>query len=258
MNILETILEHKRREVTDVRRLISPEEIRELASRANTIRPFSKALRSHEISLIAEIKKASPSRGLLVKNFDHKVLAIELERGGAQALSVLTDRKFFQGDNRFVQEIKELVGLPVLRKDFIIDEYQVYESKAIGADAILLIVKALHTQLLRSLYECATSLGLSVLVETHTAHEIAEANALGADIIGINNRDLTTFDVSLQRSLELRALIRPGAIAVSESGIQTPTDVRKLKEAGFDAVLVGERLVTKADIAEAVRDLLPH
>jgi indole-3-glycerol phosphate synthase len=253
MNVLETIMEHKRREIAEACLLAPLEEIKERARQVSNVRPFPKALRPKPIALIAEIKKASPSRGLLVSEFDHRALAMEFEQGGARALSVLTDRKFFQGEPRFIQEIKSLVQLPILRKDFIIDEYQVYESKAIGADAILLIVRALDEGQLRSLYELAQLLELHVVVETHSAEEILVANALKAEVIGINNRDLATFEISLARSLKLRGLIRPGAVAVSESGIRTPEDIGRLAEAGFDAILVGEGLVADGEGARTLR-----
>ncbi|HAL55994.1 MAG TPA: indole-3-glycerol phosphate synthase TrpC [Bacteroidetes bacterium] len=256
MGILEQILEQKRKEVSAARLTLPMEELRERAASVSGIRPFPDALNRNGFAVIAEIKKASPSKGLLAEEFDPVVFATEYERGGARALSVLTDRCFFQGDVRFIAAIKKATNLPILRKDFIIDEYQLYESKLIGADAILLIVRALDVDSLDWLAECAKSIGLSVLFETHTKEEIDIANSLHADMIGINNRDLTTFDVSLQRSLELRQFIPPAVLAVSESGIRTHNDVAQLKAAGFDAILVGEGLVTRSDKVSALKELI--
>ena len=255
MSILESILERKRKEVEEARRALPMEQLKARVPATETMRPFIRALHPNGMSIIAEIKKASPSRGVLIQNFDHIRLAKECERGGACALSVLTDRHHFQGESRFIREIKEAVSLPILRKDFIVDEYQVFESRVIGADAILLIMKALTPERARSLLELARSIGLDVLVETHTAAEVALANSIGADLIGVNNRDLATFEVSLSRSFELGRLIRPGATAVSESGIRSSADVRALRDAGFQAVLVGERIVTDRNPSEAIRRL---
>lgn len=256
MSILQTILENKLLEVEEAKGRLSLAALKERLIGAPPHRPFAAALRRTEISVIAEIKKASPSRGILVSDFDHRRLAGEFKRGGASALSVLTDRKYFQGDPTFLMDIRDTVDLPLLRKDFIIDEYQVYESKLLGADAILLIVKALTREQLERLHAAALSIDLEVLVETHTREEIDEANRIGAGMIGINNRDLESFEVSLDRSLELRHSIRPGALAVSESGIQTAGDRIKLNNAGFQAILVGEGLVMRGNPAEALQDLV--
>jgi len=255
VSILETILDQKRREVDEASRAVPVEQLKDEVRNAVGTRPFVRAVQVDGISIIGEIKKASPSRGVLVDDFDHVWLARECERGGARALSVLTDRCFFQGESRFIREVKEAVALPVLRKDFIIDEYQVFESRAMGADAILLIAKALTPDRLKSLFQSARSLDLAVLLETHSAAEVALANSIGANLIGVNNRDLTTFEVSLSRSLELGPLIRPGAVAVSESGIRSASDVRALREAGFQAVLVGESIVTDRNPSDAIRRL---
>ncbi|MBI3788104.1 MAG: indole-3-glycerol phosphate synthase TrpC, partial [Ignavibacteriales bacterium] len=229
---------------------------KEQASVTHHIRPFDKALRTSGVSVIAEVKKASPSKGVLVKDFDHLAIAQDYEKAGANALSVLTDAPFFQGEKRFIAEIKEAISLPILRKDFIIDEYQVYESKVIGADAILLIVKALDIPSLRTLYECAQSIELSILVEAHTKQEVEIANSIGATIIGINNRDLNTFEVSVEHSVQLRPLIRSGALAVSESGIKSSGDVSALRKAGFDAILIGEGLVTNNNEINVLQELI--
>ena len=256
MTILDTILEDKRKEVAESKKSTGRGQIEKMARDVAPPRLFKESLQEVPFAIIAEIKKASPSRGTLVQDFDHKRLAVEFQSGGASALSVLTDKKYFGGDASFIRDVKEIVDLPVLRKDFIVDEYQVYESRAIGADAILLIVRALSVAELKSYYDLATSLGMGVLVEAHSQAEIEIANSVGAEIIGINNRDLGTFQVSIKTSLELIPHIDKRAIAVSESGISTRGDVLALQNAGFRAALVGEGVVTRGNRAAAVRELI--
>ncbi len=206
--------------------------------------------------LIAEAKKASPSKGLLRPEFDPAGLARAYAAGGAAALSVLTERHFFQGDPAYVRAAKAAAPLPALRKDFLFDPYQVVEARAIGADAVLLIVAILEGELLGELLSLATSLGLAVLVEVHDEPEVERALAAGARIVGINNRDLRTFRVDLAATGRLRALIPPECLVVSESGIGSPSDVARLREWGVDAMLVGESLVRAGDVAARVRELL--
>ena len=256
MTLLDTILEDKKREIVLAKSLISRDQIEAMARDAEKPRAFRDSLRQVPFGIIAEIKKASPTRGVLAEDFDHRKLAGEFAEGGATALSVLTDRKYFQGDATFLGDVKSTVRIPVLRKDFIIDEYQVFESRALGADAVLLIVRALPTGALQSLYEAARSLGMDVLVETHTAEEIERANFIGADLIGINNRDLETFQVSIQTSLALWANVDKRAVAVSESGISSRADVLTLQAAGFKAALVGEGIMTRRDRVAAVKELV--
>ena len=256
MTILDTILDDKRREVAESKRKLGNVEIEEMAHEAAPPRSFRKSLEQVAFALIAEIKKASPSRGTLLKDFDHRKLAVEFQSGGASALSVITDRKYFGGDASFIRDVKEVVDLPILRKDFILDAYQVYESRAIGADAILLIVRALPPADLKRLHDLAASLGMGILVETHSREEIEVANSIGSDIIGINNRDLDTFKVSIKTSVDLCSHIDKRAFAVSESGITSRGDVLALQSAGFKAVLVGEGLVTREDRTSAVRELM--
>jgi indole-3-glycerol phosphate synthase len=257
MNFLETILEEKKREIAEAQENVPLDRLVSEARACPRPESFKAALQKAPFALIAEIKRASPSKGTLVNEFDHRQLAKEFQAGGAHALSVLTDRKHFGGDPSFIREVKEVVNLPVLRKDFIVDEYQIYESLCLHADAILLIVKALSAENLRRLHHCALSLGLEVLVETHTRREIETANEIGAEIIGINNRDLSTFIVNIETSLQLGRFIRSDALAVSESGIHSPSDVLMLRDSGFKAVLVGESLVTHTNRIAAVRELLP-
>jgi indole-3-glycerol phosphate synthase len=256
MNICEAILREKRVELHEARSAVPLIELRRRAVDVEPPRPFRLALQRKPISIIAEVKKASPSRGVLTDQFDPIVLAKEYEEGGASALSVLTDQKFFQGHKSTLQAAKAAVHLPVLRKDFIIDEYQVYESRVVSSDAILLIVGLLSDSQFSSLIDCAREVGLEVLVEAHTEDDIGRANEYNADIIGINNRDLRTFEVSLQHSLNVRRLVRAGAITVSESGIHTREDVSRLRAAGFDAVLIGERLVTSPNRVHLLKELL--
>ena len=254
----EEILEAKRAEIADLKRTTSVLALQERIRRSEPPRDFFTALRPGRLSIIAEIKRSSPSQGLLTENFDHKVIAREYERGGATALSVLTDRSFFRGDPRFIEDVRDVCTLPVLRKDFILDEYQVYESRAILADAILLIARALDPSLLAQLYHLARSIGLSVLVEVHDEGDLTVANAMKAELIGINNRDLSDYSVSLERSISLRNAVHPGAVVISESGIKTATDVSMLANAGFHGVLIGEALMRGVDKSELLRTLKEH
>jgi indole-3-glycerol phosphate synthase len=256
MSVLEAILRQKRVEVREARSALPLVELRRRAADAPPVQSFRSALLQKTIAIIAEVKKASPSRGVLTEQFDPIALAREYEEGGASAVSVLTDEQFFRGHKSTLQSIKAAVELPLLRKDFIIDEYQVYESRVIGADAILLIVGMLTESQFSSLFDCAREVGLDVLVETHTEEDVARANEHNVDIIGVNNRDLRTFKVSLQHSLNLRRLVRSGAVTVSESGIQTQEDVVALRKAGFDAVLIGEGLVASSNRVQLLREFL--
>ncbi|MCX6135641.1 MAG: indole-3-glycerol phosphate synthase TrpC [Ignavibacteriales bacterium] len=256
MTILETILEEKRKEVSESERGIDRARIAAMARESERPRQFKKSLQQVPFALIAEIKKASPSKGTLLEDFDHRILATEFQSGGAAALSVLTDEKYFQGHPSYIADVKKVVQIPVLRKDFIVDEYQVFESRAIGADAILLIVRALPYATLRALYELAMSLDMDVLMETHTEEDIETANSIGAEIIGINNRDLGSFEVNISTSLALYHHVHSKAIAVSESGISSRADIQALEAAGFRAALVGEGIVTRPDRVAAVQQLL--
>ncbi|MGB2866972.1 MAG: indole-3-glycerol phosphate synthase TrpC [Bacteroidota bacterium] len=255
MSILQGILENKRKEVEAAKQSLPFDQLKKLVDSKDR-RSFSHALRSSPFSLIAEIKKASPSRGVLTARFDPVELAREYERLGATVLSVLTDTKYFQGQKEFIKLIKAQCSLAVLRKDFILDDYQVYESRFIGADAILLIVKILTDQKLSQLYQCARDLGLDVLFETHNDEEIQRANRLGAEIIGINNRDLDSFEVTIDLCLKLRPNIAKRALAIAESGIKSAADVEKVRTAGFDAMLVGEGLIVEKNRNAVFRELM--
>jgi len=221
-------------------------------------RDFRRALGARAPAIIAEIKKASPSKGLLAQDFDPARLAREYEAGGAAALSVLTDEAFFQGSLEDLAAARGVCGLPVLRKDFTLDENHVLEAAACGADAILLIAAILETGEIRSLAEMAAGYGIAALVEVHDERELGKALEAGAQIIGVNNRDLATFEVSLETSLRLAPRIPAGALKVSESGIRSARDIERLREAGYRAFLVGEHLMKSADPAAAVRALLTH
>lgn len=256
MNVLEAILRQKRIEVREARSALPLVELRRRAVETPPLRPFRSALQQKPIAIIAEVKKASPSHGVLTERFDPLALAREYEKGGASAVSVLTDEQFFQGHKSTLQSIKAAVRLPVLRKDFIIDEYQIYETRVIGADAVLFIVGMLSESQFSSLIDCAREVGLDVLVETHTEEDVARATEHNAEIIGVNNRDLRTFEVSLQHSLNLRPLLRSGVVTVSESGIRSREDVATLRKAGFDAVLVGEGLVTSSNRVQLLKEFL--
>lgn len=223
---------------------------------ASERRDFAAALAAPGLSVIAELKQASPSRGVLRADYRPREIAPAYESAGAAALSVLTEEQFFRGSLTDLQEARDAARLPVLRKDFILDAYQVYESAAAGGDALLLIVAVLNDGELGSLIELADRLEMAALVEVHSEEEVGRALAAGAHIIGVNNRDLRTFEVELQTSLRLRPRIPGGCIAVSESGIGTAADLARLDGAGFDAVLIGERLITRPDPGQALRELL--
>jgi indole-3-glycerol phosphate synthase len=219
-------------------------------------RDFRRALAAQTPAIIAEIKKASPSKGLLSPDFDPAHLAVEYQAGGAAALSVLTDQAFFQGSLADLAAARGACQLPVLRKDFTLDENHVTEAAAGGADAILLIAAILEARQIRNLAELAAGYGMASLVEVHDERDLAKAIDSGAEIIGVNNRDLNTFDVNLETSLRLAARIPAGVVKVSESGIASAADIERLRDAGYQAFLVGEHLVKSGDPAAALRALL--
>lgn len=211
---------------------------------------------SPKTKIIAEVKKASPSKGIICEEFDYLSIAKAYEIGGASAISVLTEPLYFKGDNRYLTEIKGEVKLPLLRKDFIVDEWQIYEAKAIGADAILLIVAALEQDVLESFLKKAHELGMDVLVETHDEEEVKRAIAAGAKIIGVNNRNLKTFEVSLKVSERLSKLIPKDCIFVAESGVKTLEDMKFIKGLGAHAVLIGEGVVKSGNRVERLKELI--
>ncbi|WP_288761226.1 indole-3-glycerol phosphate synthase TrpC [uncultured Lacticaseibacillus sp.] len=213
------------------------------------------ALRQPPLSIIAEVKAASPSKGTIAADFDPVATAQEYAAGGVNAISVLTEPTYFHGDINYLRTIRQAVTVPLLRKDFIIDDYMIDEAKAAGANLILLIVAILDDHQLRDYIHKAAALGLAVLVEAHDAHEIQRALQAGADIIGVNNRDLRDFTVDLHRSVALRPLVPRNVIFVSESGIRGPQDVDQLRTAGVDAILVGETLMRSPDKAATINAL---
>jgi indole-3-glycerol phosphate synthase len=254
--ILDEILAHKRREVAEAKERLPLSHLKEKAVLRNA-GSFADAVRATDgIRLIAEIKKASPSKGMLVVDFDAAHLAHLYAKNGASAISVLTDRRFFLGDASYLRVAKQVSRLPVLRKDFIIDEYQIWESLLMGADAVLLIAAALEETQLREYVKLSSELGLDALVEAHDEAQIKAALKAESTIIGINNRDLRTFQTDIQRTIELAPLVPEQSILISESGINTADDVKRLKAAGVDAILVGEALVTSPDIPRKMRELL--
>jgi indole-3-glycerol phosphate synthase len=253
--ILNEIIDNKKHALALRKQLITVEKFRELAARRNR-HDFPAALRGKGVRLIAEVKKASPSKGILVPYFAPLELAQTYEANGAAAISVLTEVTQFQGSLSHLLMISEIVNIPLLRKDFIFDEYQVYESAAFGADAILLITAILSAAQLKELLEVARKLNLACLVEVHHEDELQKALLAGAEIIGINNRDLNTFKVDTNVTRRLRLLVPEGIIVVSESGINSKADMKKMRECKVDAVLVGEALVTAADIPAKMKELL--
>jgi indole-3-glycerol phosphate synthase len=255
--ILDAIIAHTKEKVAEDRRRVSLADIKAMAADAGAIRGFGKALSAGSgIRLIAEVKKASPSLGVIREDFDPVRIARTYEESGASCLSILTEKKFFQGELEYLDRIRKAVALPLLRKDFIIDEYQVHEARAAGADAILLIATCLDASQLQDYIGIASGIDLDVLVESHTYQELDRSLVAGASIVGINNRDLATFTVNVQTTLDLLKDIPDDRIVVSESGIKTREDVVKLQLAGVDAVLVGESLMREKDINGKVKELL--
>lgn len=214
---------------------------------ANTGFPFERALKQDGISFICEVKKASPSKGVIAEDFPYLQIAQEYEAAGASAISVLTEPFYFKGEDRYLKEIAAAVQIPILRKDFVVDEYMIYEAKLLGASAVLLICAILLPELLRRYLETAHRLGLSALVEAHTKEEVKMAVDAGARIVGVNNRDLQTFQVDVTTSIRLRQEVPRELLYVSESGIATPEDVETLRRNGTDAVLIGETLMRSPD-----------
>ncbi len=256
--ILDDIVAAKKRELVRSRRAVPLAELRRQAAQQAPALDFAAALKGGRVRIIAEVKKASPSRGLLVPDLDPVALAQTYARNGAAAISVLTEAGFFQGSLDFLRQVRRAPGLkdvPLLRKDFIFAPYQVYESRAAGADAILLIVAILADEQLKALLGLAGELGMQCLVEVHDAAELVRALAAGAGLVGINNRDLRTFRVDLATTRQLRPLVPDGVVLVSESGIGRRQDIEQLAVWGVDAALVGEALVTAPDVAARLREL---
>ncbi|MGA2065892.1 MAG: indole-3-glycerol phosphate synthase TrpC [Thermoguttaceae bacterium] len=255
--ILDTIVERKRREVAHSKARVPEAVLHERLAAAPPVRDFHAAVeRKGPIRLVAEVKRASPSRGVLRTDFDPVAIARIYQEHGAAAISVLTDQEGFQGSLDDLSRVRAAVDVPVLRKDFIIDPYQVVEARAAGADAVLLIAECLDDAALRLLHGRIVALGMTPLVEFFEPSNLPRVLAAGARVVGINNRDLRSFRTDLEHTLRLRAQVPTDRCLISESGIRTRQDVERLEAAGVDAMLVGEALVTQPDIAVAVDELL--
>ena len=243
--ILDTIAAYARQRVEKARKIFPLKELKELALSQNcsTGFPFEKALTTDKISFICECKKASPSKGLIAEDFPYLTIAREYEAAGASCISVLTEPKWFLGKNDYLKEISRAVSVPCIRKDFIIDEYMIYEAKLLGASAVLLICSLLSTDTLKYYIDICDSLGLSALAEAHNEKEIASAVAAKARIIGVNNRNLKDFTVDIQNSVKLRSFVPENILFVAESGIRSPEHIKVLEAANVNAVLIGETLM---------------
>lgn len=255
--MLDKIVEKTKERLIEAKAKKSLNELKEEVSRLEISDefPFKEALKDPEIAIIAEVKRASPSKGLIAEDFDYIEIAKEYQEAGASAISVLTEPYFFQGSNDFLKEISENVSIPILRKDFTIDEYMIYEAKILGASAILLIVSILDDVQLKEYLDLAHQLGLSAIVETHDGDEIRTAIDVGAQIIGVNNRNLADFTVDINNSINLRRLVSDDITFISESGIKTKEDVTRLKENDVDAVLIGETLMKSDDKKSMILEL---
>ena len=255
--ILDDIAEYTKERVKRLKNKKSLYAVRAEAEGRPQGKDFKAALAAPGLSVIAELKQASPSKGLIAPDFEDIYLAKarEYEAGGAAAISCLTEPKFFLGSDEYLQNVRKVVELPILRKDFTVDEYQIYEAKNLGADAVLLICSLLSVAQLQEYLQQAHELGLSALVETHDAAEVQAALAVGADIIGVNNRNLKDFSVNPLNSLRLREEIPADKIFVAESGIQKASDTADLRAAGVQAVLVGEALMRSAEAAQLLKEM---
>lgn len=254
--MLDEIVEKTKRRVEDAKQIISLDDLKNEVSLMSVDDefPFKKALSGDDISIIAEVKKASPSKGIIAEDFDYLAIAKEYEDAGASAISVLTEPYFFFGSDDYLKEIAETVNIPVLRKDFVVDEYMIWEAKALGASAVLLIVSILDIVQLKKYLDLAHELGLSAIVEAHDGDEIMRALTVGAEIIGVNNRNLADFTVDIENSINLRRCVSGDVIFISESGIKTKEDVARLKENDVDAVLIGETLMKCDDKKEMISE----
>jgi indole-3-glycerol phosphate synthase len=253
---LQKILEHKKKEVAERKALLPLPEIKRRVEETPAPLNFEGAIRSRQEALIAEVKRSSPSRGRIREDFDPVAIARVYAESGAAAVSVLTDQRFFEGHDSFLRQVRNSVAIPLLRKDFIIDLYQVYETRLLGGDAILLIARALDTGPLGEFIRLSSELGLASLVEIHDEVDLGKAVSAGARMIGINNRDLSTFSTDLETSIRLAPLLSKGVTVISESGIRSRRDIERLRAAGVHGFLVGEALMTAGDIAGKIRELL--
>ncbi|MGM9607034.1 MAG: indole-3-glycerol phosphate synthase TrpC [Oscillospiraceae bacterium] len=249
MTILDTIADYARQRVAADKEKTGPEEMRELARQGGAAHgaEFENALRKPGMSFICEVKKASPSKGIIAEDFPYVDIARDYEAAGADCISCLTEPKWFLGSDQIFREIRQTVATPMIRKDFTVDEYQIYQAKVLGANAVLLICALLDTRTVARYLELCGQLGLAALVEAHDKDEIASAVSAGARIIGVNNRNLKDFSVDFSNAARLRDLIPAGTVYVAESGVKGPEDARTLKAIGADAALVGETLMRAKD-----------
>ncbi len=256
MTVLNALADYARERVSRAKAKKSTEEIKDEAyALPKGEFEFEKALKKDSLSFICECKKASPSKGLIAKDFPYLEIAKEYEEMGADAISVLTEPKWFLGKDSYLEEIKRAVSLPLLRKDFTVDEYMIYEAKLLGASSVLLICSVLSEEEIKKYIKIADSLGMSALVEAHDENEVSAALSAGARIIGVNNRNLKDFTVDTENSRRLRSLIPPDVIFVSESGVRNKEDIQKLISIGADAVLIGETLMRADNKKEKLKEL---
>jgi indole-3-glycerol phosphate synthase len=254
--ILQKIVEYKREEVARQKEILPLEELRQMLADKPPTRDFEGAIRNRDCAVIAEVKRSSPSKGRIREDFNPIEIAGIYADNGASAISILTERKFFEGNAAYVPQIRRAVRLPLLRKDFIVDPYQINETRVLGADALLLIARLLEAGELRDFIGLASELGLAALVEVHDAADMEKAVSSGARIVGINNRDLETFRTDLAVSIGLVRRIPKGITVVSESGIGSRGEIEKLMEAGIHAFLVGESLMREKDVGKKLRELM--
>ena len=253
MNFLDTILRHKSDEVSSRMSKKNFDTVQSAANDASPTRGFLDSLRQQKPAIIAEIKKASPSKGVIREDFDPATIAQSYQRGGAACLSVLTDEKYFQGHDEYLIAARKMTTLPVLRKDFVIHPYQIYEARSLGADCILLIVSALDNTQLHEFHAIAMEIGMDALVEVHDAGELNRALSLDASLIGINNRNLSTFETTIDTTISMMNSIPPGTTLVTESGIKDSDDVKRLQAAGVNSFLIGETFMREKDPGTALK-----
>ena len=254
--ILQKIVENKREEVARQKEILPLGELRQMLADRPPTRDFGGAIRNRDCAVIAEVKRSSPSKGRIREDFDPVGIAGIYEDNGASAISILTERKFFEGKAAYIPQIGRTVNLPLLRKDFIIDPYQINETRVLGADALLLIARILEAGELREFLGLASELGLAALVEVHDEADVEKAISSGARIVGINNRDLETFRTDIETSIRLARRIPKGVTVVSESGINSRGDIERLMGGGIHAFLIGESLMRQQDIGKKLRELL--
>jgi indole-3-glycerol phosphate synthase len=256
MSILKEILYNTRQEVISLKRVLPLRQLRDMPGFRRQCFSLVKALSHKKVGIIAEIKKASPSKGIIRKDFDHFALAAGYSENGASAISILTDKKYFQGDIHFISDVRSSVSIPILRKDFIIDPYQLTEAKAFGADTVLLIAAALEPNQLRDLHDGAVELGLDCLVEVHNEQELESLDLKQVKIIGINNRNLSDFSVDIKTSIRLASKIPEDLIIVSESGISNRADIDQMVSYGIYTFLIGESFMRADNPGRALKSLL--